>query len=75
MESRVEENKVGTEHHLTTVVRDHQHVSKPQTNNSQFHNSSQYPVPYTQGTFRIIFPGYRIPIIPREQMPVVYSLM
>ena len=55
---------------------DHQYVSHPHNINSQLSNPPQYPVLYTKGTFLIIFPGsYHTPIIPREQMPGVYSFM
>ena len=53
----------------------HQYVSQPQANNSQILNPPQYPFPYTQGTFLMKFLGYHILIMPREEMPVVYSVM
>ena len=36
----------------------HQYVLEPQTNYTQYQNPPQCPVPYTQGTFHIIFAGY-----------------
>ena len=73
-------SEVGTGHHLTTAV-----AHEPQspvvcfpTTNQNFpilYNPPKYRVLYAQGTFLIIFPSYHVPIIPREQMPGVYSFM
>ena len=77
--SRSRSDEVSTAHNPTTAVA-HESQSPDcfPTTNQNFpilDNPPQYRVLYAQGTFLIIFPSYHIPIIPREQMPVVNLLM